>query len=281
MLVTCGNGITDDDIAGEGIENEECDDGNTINTDGCTNLCKLPTCGDGIVQPSLDEDCDDGNSDNTDSCTNDCLWNDCGDGVRYITVSDEGNPNDVEECDGGDDIASGDDAWDDGGSAGICNGQCQVQCFGGVNGRDWAGVAPDGNSCIFVAEQHGDDSPGTFNDIQRNFTQAQSHCEGFGVGANLVKIPDAETDAFVHSLRLAAGAGDIWMGLEDLSFETSVIDPPGDWYWVVDGSAASYTNWANNEPNNQSQDCGQIFNNGFWDDLGCTSNRSFVCQFPL
>lgn len=35
---------------------EACDDGNTDDTDGCTNACFLPACGDGIVQQS--EECD-------------------------------------------------------------------------------------------------------------------------------------------------------------------------------------------------------------------------------
>jgi cysteine-rich repeat protein len=106
IVDTCGNGTVD--------EFEECDDGDDTNTDDCTNGCIRPRCGDGIVTPvgenltddgqddqldSDDEQCDDGNEDPTDSCTNDCKWNVCGDGVRYLTVSDDGNPNDVEQCD--------------------------------------------------------------------------------------------------------------------------------------------------------------------------------------
>jgi len=32
-----------------GGANEQCDDGNLVNTDDCTNNCNLPVCGDGIV----------------------------------------------------------------------------------------------------------------------------------------------------------------------------------------------------------------------------------------
>lgn len=35
---------------------EECDDGNRVNTDACTNSCKLPVCGDGFIQ--FGEECD-------------------------------------------------------------------------------------------------------------------------------------------------------------------------------------------------------------------------------
>ena len=44
----CGNGVKED--------GEECDDGNKVNTDTCTNECKEPKCGDGIL--SDNEICD-------------------------------------------------------------------------------------------------------------------------------------------------------------------------------------------------------------------------------
>jgi hypothetical protein len=31
---------------------EPCDDGDTNNTNACSNACTVPTCGDGIVQPN-------------------------------------------------------------------------------------------------------------------------------------------------------------------------------------------------------------------------------------
>lgn len=67
-------------ICGDGIVNlnEECDDGNTINTDKCMNTCMLNPyynesayCGNGIKEPG--EACDDGNQLNGDSCAADCL----------------------------------------------------------------------------------------------------------------------------------------------------------------------------------------------------------------
>ena len=51
---------------------EECDDGNRINTDACTNACTKARCGDGIVYEGH-EDCDDGNQDNDDFCYNRCM----------------------------------------------------------------------------------------------------------------------------------------------------------------------------------------------------------------
>lgn len=63
-LPDCGDGIQDGA--------EECDDGNGIDNDSCTNACTLPVCGDGIVQAG--EDCDDGGNENGDGCLSDCVW---------------------------------------------------------------------------------------------------------------------------------------------------------------------------------------------------------------
>ena len=68
----CGNSIKE--------TGEECDDGNLVNTDDCTNVCKDNICGDGYLN-TPDEECDDGNLVNTDDCTNVCKDNICGDGM--------------------------------------------------------------------------------------------------------------------------------------------------------------------------------------------------------
>ena len=84
---------------GDGVVNaafgEECDDGNTIDTDGCRNNGKLAKCGDAVVQVGV-EQCDDGNTDNTDDCLDTCKTAFCGDGkVR----SHPRNAADKELCD--------------------------------------------------------------------------------------------------------------------------------------------------------------------------------------
>jgi cysteine-rich repeat protein len=60
----CGNGRKELD--------EECDDGNWVADDGCTNLCTLPVCGDGVVQGFRGETCDDGNTRSGDGCAANC-----------------------------------------------------------------------------------------------------------------------------------------------------------------------------------------------------------------
>ena len=57
---------------------EACDDGNTNDTDACTNRCSLAACGDGAVNGS-GEQCDDGNITETDACLGNCTLARCGD----------------------------------------------------------------------------------------------------------------------------------------------------------------------------------------------------------
>jgi len=67
----CGNGLID--------SGEQCDDGNSVNIDACTNICRISLCNDKIVQ--IWEQCDDGNLVDADACSNTCKSPACGDGV--------------------------------------------------------------------------------------------------------------------------------------------------------------------------------------------------------
>ncbi|USN51992.1 MAG: DUF4215 domain-containing protein [Myxococcales bacterium] len=71
----CGNGINE--------SGEECDDGNSISEDGCSNTCRIEYCGDGIIQTSRGEECDDGNySNDGNGCDAQCQRNNvCGNGI--------------------------------------------------------------------------------------------------------------------------------------------------------------------------------------------------------
>ena len=73
----CGNGVTE--------EGEQCDDGNDIDTDACSNSCTVPeTCGNGITTGI--EECDDGNTVSGDGCSATCV------DEAYVP---EAEPNDV------------------------------------------------------------------------------------------------------------------------------------------------------------------------------------------
>ena len=61
----CGDGYVN-----EGVE--ECDDGNLVATDDCTDTCATPYCGDGIKHEGVEE-CDDGDADPNNGCDEMCI----------------------------------------------------------------------------------------------------------------------------------------------------------------------------------------------------------------
>lgn len=91
--VRCGDGYAD--LAA----GEQCDDGNTVDGDGCSAACLLePMCGDGVVDEG--EACDDGNNINGDGCSASCTIEAyCGDGILNIgEACDDGNNIDGDGC---------------------------------------------------------------------------------------------------------------------------------------------------------------------------------------
>src|SRR4029434_324651 len=101
---SCGDGILDPDGADNvtpSPDDEACDDGNNVSgyTDpDCSGTCaSLAECGDGT--PDVGEECDDGDTDNTNACTNACTNAACGDGIRRTDIT-MGTPG-FEECDDG------------------------------------------------------------------------------------------------------------------------------------------------------------------------------------
>jgi cysteine-rich repeat protein len=87
----CGNGIVE--------PGEACDDGNTVNGDGCSAVCTVQpgynctgspsvcttVCGDGIVAGT--EQCDDGNNANGDGCSSTCQIEGCLNGSTQACYS--------------------------------------------------------------------------------------------------------------------------------------------------------------------------------------------------
>lgn len=94
----CGNGIADGD--------EECDDGNDVATDSCTNECTANVCGDGYLY-SGSEECDEGNG-NGGGCSSayGSTCTACSTSCRYTVSSGDfcgdGAVNGDEYCDGSD-----------------------------------------------------------------------------------------------------------------------------------------------------------------------------------
>ncbi len=86
-------------VCGDGVVfGEVCDDGNTVNGDGCNSNCTLTACGNGIV--STGEVCDDGNLTDGDGCDSNCSSTACGNGVVTAgEVCDDGNTVNGDGCD--------------------------------------------------------------------------------------------------------------------------------------------------------------------------------------
>jgi cysteine-rich repeat protein len=137
----CGNGIV------EG--SEQCDDGNSIETDDCVSTCMAAACGDGYVYAGVEE-CDLGgdNDDTTpDTCRTDCRLPYCGDGVTDTgegcddgnDVNDDGCRNDCSPSTCGDDVLDPGEECDDGNSINSddCLSTCRSAACG--DGHVWAG----------------------------------------------------------------------------------------------------------------------------------------------
>jgi cysteine-rich repeat protein len=129
----CGDSI----LENNGVPpDEECDDGNTVDLDGCDGNCVCEGCGDGFV--CGEEECDDGNTDDTDECKNDCTQNVvCGNGILEPPT---------EECDDGNTI-------DGDGCSATCLLEPDVdyvatkddqKCVNGIN-KSWGGVIKAAN----------------------------------------------------------------------------------------------------------------------------------------
>ncbi len=69
VVPVCGDGRQWEIDCGD--QCEECDDGNTDNTDACLNDCTNARCGDGFVRKGI-EVCDDKNTTGGDYCSSDC-----------------------------------------------------------------------------------------------------------------------------------------------------------------------------------------------------------------
>jgi cysteine-rich repeat protein len=87
----CGDGVLQ---AGE-----ECDDGNEIGSDECSNRCEWARCGDGILH--IGESCDHGerNGSELDECSLACTMDACGNGtIEGDEECDDANGVDDDEC---------------------------------------------------------------------------------------------------------------------------------------------------------------------------------------
>lgn len=145
----CGSGVVD--------AAEECDDGNTIEGDGCDASCVLEICGNGLIQPAAGEECDDGGTVDFDGCSSLCLVESCGDGtVQPSEGCDDGNTIDGDGCDSmcldetcGNSVVQSGESCDDGNTASEdgCSSACVDEfCGDGTLQTGLGEVCDDGNT---------------------------------------------------------------------------------------------------------------------------------------
>ncbi len=105
-----------------------------------------------------------------------------------------------------------------------------------------------------------------YNPISQTGNAAQTWAQNYG--ANLISVQSAAENAcIVSELNTNGFGGIIWIGFNDVANEASHV-----WY---DQSAVIYTNWHAGEPNNSGdEDCVQIYPDGQWNDLSCSSGGS-------
>ena len=79
---------------------EGCDDGNSIDTDGCREMIALSRFAETALSTAGVEVCDDGNRSDEDACLNNCKAAKCGDGFIQANVEacDDGNNDDTDGC---------------------------------------------------------------------------------------------------------------------------------------------------------------------------------------
>lgn len=193
----CGNGHLD--------PGEECDDGNTVSNDGCTQLCKvecdwcpgpphtinLTVCGNAIL--TSNEVCDDGNINSGDGCAGDCQAVESGyvcpvPGRRCTPICGDGRVLATETCDDG-------NTFDGDGCSSYCLTEQGWDCSSGtcvrlVSGDGGAETGADflycGDGLVSGAEQC-DEGPQNRDDV---YGGCNTHCSYIYCGDGTVNGPE-------------------------------------------------------------------------------------------
>jgi cysteine-rich repeat protein len=222
-------------VCGDGFLNqatEECDDGNTSTCDGCSPTCRTEPvgdrCGDGVVSPACGEECDDGNANPSDGCTNACTR--CG---NHLVAPHE-------ECDDGN-LKDGD----------CCSSSCRLP-VGILAGPV---VNPTNKHPYYLLQQ------ASWPD-----SEAQAAC----LGGHLVTVDNQAEEAWVWETFSSYGGvpRSLWIGLSEPTFD-------GVFVWSS-GEPVRYTHWGQGEPDNccDSEHYAQIvapsapsgLDPGYWND---------------
>ncbi|XP_072020262.1 macrophage mannose receptor 1-like [Amphiura filiformis] len=123
--------------------------------------------------------------------------------------------------------------------------------------EDWI---PYGSSCYQM------------NQDVKSWPEAEYQCERFG--ATVASVHSRQENEFIRKL-VDGDWNDIWLGLHR--------DDDGGFMWH-DGTPVDYANWALGEPtldnNGQSEQCVELWSNGYWNDIECLYDQYYVCKKP-
>ena len=108
-----------------------------------------------------------------------------------------------------------------------------------------------------------------FVNIEKSFWDAQAYCSD-EYNTNLAIIYDQASNDEAYNICIT---NNCFIGLYDAWSEGTLI------WW--DGSALTYSNWANNEPaNTDARDCVRFKDENGWKMLKCGNTFPFLCDNP-
>ncbi|ETE58203.1 Mannose-binding protein C, partial [Ophiophagus hannah] len=105
------------------------------------------------------------------------------------------------------------------------------------------------------------------NGAEANFETAKATCSKFG--GKLASPRNAEENAAVAKLASKFGRH-AFLGMTDRETEGT--------FKHLNGDPMRYSRWASGEPNGEEEDCIEMFLDGQWNDITCTSNRLIICE---
>ncbi|HEY0986095.1 MAG TPA: DUF4215 domain-containing protein, partial [Kofleriaceae bacterium] len=198
----CGNGRMD--------PGEACDDGNSINGDGCDNNCTRTACGNGVM--TVGEGCDDGNRSNGDGCDNNCTRTACGNGIVTAgEACDDGNQTNGDGCERtcmvtpvacGNNVVDAGEACDDGNrtDGDGCDSNCTITACGN-------GIMTTGEACDDGNTTNWDGCDSTCTPSVFAYVKASNTNAGDSAGYRVALSADGSTLAVGADLEKSAARG--------------------------------------------------------------------------
>lgn len=318
VALTCSPPVPGGDCAGTAcgacVEGQNCSgdaDCQSGRCDETTQQCLLSRCDDG-VQNGAESGVDCGGS--CDACPvapctgpDDCGGAACVGGECQMSVPplcSDGVQNQDEtaiDCGGSICVACatcGDGARNQDETAVDCGGTCPAceASSGCLTGNDCTSGVCAGNVCQALSGQCTDSADCScesfagydywFCTTPLSADAAVGFCQSAGM--QLVRIDDAAENAWLVTTGTAAGVfsgpnGFPLIGAADAEVDGDWAWPDGTVFWSGDSNGAAvnglYSNWSSQSPSGGGVlNCAGILDTGLWQDLGCSSALTFICQ---